>query len=224
MPATPSASKKTPRRGANHGGEASKAARTVDRWATGGKASASAAGAAGPSVFNRLGPRRDEGSGEVAAAGWTLQKAAAEGGKAVEPERLSARDERVSRMGQERDDVMEEEDEGRRGPMEAADSAVDRGAAEATADKGRQESKPTTYRIPRKGREQGEEAALPAGGRKRRVGRTRRPRRRVGSRHAGTRRRSSSASTKSATGSVTSWPVTTRTCWARTDPRKGGGG
>ena len=168
MPATPSASKKTPRRGANHGGEASKAARTVDRWATGGKASASA-GVAGPSVFNRLGPRRDEGSGEVAAAGWTLQKAAAEGGKAVEPERLSARDERVSRMGQERDDVMEEEDEGRRGPMEAADSAVDRGAAEATADKGRQESKPTKYRIPRKGREQGEEAALPAGGRKRRV-------------------------------------------------------
>ena len=87
----------------------------------------------------------------------------------MEPERLSARDERVSRMGQERDDVVEEEDEGRRGPMEAADSAVDRGAGEATADKGRQESKPTKYRIPKKGREQGEEAALPAGGRKRRV-------------------------------------------------------
>jgi hypothetical protein len=168
MPATPSASKKTPRRGAYHGGEASKAARTVDRWATGGKASASA-GAAGPSVFNRLGPRRDEGSGEVAAAGWTLQKAAAKGGKAVEPGRLSARDERVSRLDQEPDEVVEEEDEGRRGPMEAADSAVDRGAEEATADKGRQESKPTKYRIPKKGREQGEEAALLAGGRKRRV-------------------------------------------------------
>ena len=66
--------------------------------------------------------------------------------------------------------MVEEEDEGRRGPMEAADSAVDRRAAEATADKGRQESGPTRYRIPRKGREQGkEEAALPAGGRKRRV-------------------------------------------------------
>ena len=44
-----------------------------------------------------------------------------------------------------------------------------RGAAEATADEGRQESKPTKYRIPRKGREQGKEAVLPAGGRKRRV-------------------------------------------------------
>jgi hypothetical protein len=101
----------------------------------------------------------------VAAAGWKLQKAAAKGGKAVEPERLSARDERVSRMGQEQDEGVEEEDEGRRGPMEAAD----RGATEATADEGRQESEPKKYRIPKKGREQGEEAALLAGGRNRRV-------------------------------------------------------
>jgi hypothetical protein len=162
MPATPFASKKTPR---GTIGAAARAARTVDRWETGGKASA-AGGAAGPSVFNRLG-HREEGSGEVA-AGWTLPKAAEKGGKAVERERLSARDERVSRMGQERDDVVEEEDEGRRGPMEAAGRAVDRRAAEATADEGRQESKPTKYRIPKKDREQ-VEAVLPAGGRKRRV-------------------------------------------------------
>ena len=38
------------------------------------------------------------------------------------------------------------EDEGRRGPMEAAGRAVDRRAAEATADEGRQESKPTKDR------------------------------------------------------------------------------
>ena len=58
----------------------------------------------------------------------------------------------------------------RRGPMEAADRAVDRPrAAEATADKGRQESGPTGYRIPKKGSAQGKGAALLAGGRKRRV-------------------------------------------------------
>ena len=82
-------------------------------------------------------------------------------------QRLSARDERARRLGQ--DEVVEEEDEGRRGPMEAADRAVDRRAAEATADEGRQESEPSKYRIPKKGREQGKGAVLPAGGRKRRV-------------------------------------------------------
>ena len=46
MPATPFASKKTPR---GTIGAAARAARTVDRWETGGKASA-AGGAAGPSL------------------------------------------------------------------------------------------------------------------------------------------------------------------------------
>ena len=58
----------------------------------------------GPSVLNRLG-HRGEGSGGVA-AGWTLPKAAAKGGKEVVRERLSARDERASRLGQ--DEVVEE--------------------------------------------------------------------------------------------------------------------
>jgi hypothetical protein len=88
------------------GGEAAYAARTVGRWETGGKAP-EAAGAAGPSVLNRLG-RREDGAG--VAVGWTLPKAtgAAQEGKAVARERLSAREERASQL--DRDEVEEEEE------------------------------------------------------------------------------------------------------------------
>ena len=104
MPGPPGATKRVHR---GKSGEAAVAARTVGRWETGGKAP-EAAGAAGPSVLNRLG-RREDGAG--VAAGWTLPKAkatAAQEGKAVARERLSAREERASQLG--RDKVEEEED------------------------------------------------------------------------------------------------------------------
>ena len=103
MPGPPGATKRVHR---GKSGEAAVAARTVGRWETGGKAP-EAAGAAGPSVLNRLG-RRADGAG--VAVGWTLPKAtgAAQEGKAVARERLSAREERVSQL--DRDEVEEEEE------------------------------------------------------------------------------------------------------------------
>ena len=86
MPGPPGATKRVQR---GKSGEAAYAARTVGRWETGGKAP-EAAGAAGPSVLNRLG-RREDGAG--VAVGWTLPKAtatAAQEGKAVARERMSA--------------------------------------------------------------------------------------------------------------------------------------
>ena len=58
MPGPPGATKRVHR---GKSGEAAVAARTVGRWETGGKAP-EAAGAAGPSVLNRLG-RREDGAG-----------------------------------------------------------------------------------------------------------------------------------------------------------------